>query len=295
MEQPLVSILIPVIGNATYLELALTSALLQTYTNIEIIIRDPTPTDKIQILLEKEFLPYSNKINYIKDTRYMSRLEILNELLRLSNGTYASFLMEKDLFYPTKIETMMNYFLKDITNSLKLITSNKKIINMHGNLIEDVNGIDNIVRTNLNWESTISSNLILKQPNYIGGLSTPLFRKKDLILPFGSYAGHQFIKEIELASWLTLVSQGSLVVIAEELIFERQNFGGKIKMDLVIDWINFIKLIKKQGCIITKSTEYGIIKKILGWIDYLLINCKNSYSKIEQEQLHEYKNYLQFL
>ncbi|MGG0044194.1 glycosyltransferase family 2 protein [Bacillus tropicus] len=53
MNRPLVSILITVTGNSTYLELALTSVLLQTYTNIEIIIRDSTPTDQIQVLLEK--------------------------------------------------------------------------------------------------------------------------------------------------------------------------------------------------------------------------------------------------
>ncbi|PES08789.1 hypothetical protein CN488_29705, partial [Bacillus anthracis] len=101
-----------------------------------------------------------------------------------------------------------------------------------------------------------------------------------------------FIKEIELASWLTLVSQGSLVVIAEELTFERQNFDYKIKMDLVTDWINCIKLIKQQGCIITTATESSIIQKMLGWVDYLLLNRQNSCTKIEQEQLHEYKNYL---
>ncbi|MGR5989356.1 glycosyltransferase family 2 protein [Bacillus paranthracis] len=63
---PLVSILIPVTQNTVYLKAALTSALFQTYDNIEIIIRDNTSTTDISTMIETEFLPYYDKINYIK-------------------------------------------------------------------------------------------------------------------------------------------------------------------------------------------------------------------------------------
>ncbi|PEJ62247.1 glycosyltransferase [Bacillus wiedmannii] len=292
MEKPLVSILIPVTGNSIYLELALTSVLLQTYTNIEIIIRDPTPTDAIQTLLEKEFLPYSNRITYIKDNRYMPRVEILHELLRVSQGEYINFLREEDLFYPEKIEKMMNYFFYDVNNSIKLITSNTELIDRHGNLVDDFKTINKIHKTDGKWDSTVGSNLILKHKNYIGGLSVPLFRKKDLIQPFGVFSGHQFIKEIELASWLTLVSQGECVFIEEDLIFERKNHNYKITMDLVTDWIHFIKLIIQNDYKITKSTQKYIFNKVLGWIEHLLSNSANKLTIIEREKIFEYKEYL---
>ncbi|HDR4949055.1 TPA: glycosyltransferase [Bacillus cereus] len=289
MKQPLVSILIPVTGNASYLELSLTSVLLQTYSNIEIIIRDPTPTDQIQIFLEKEFLPYSNKITYIKSTNYMNRLEVLQELLGLSKGSYINFLLEGDLFYPTKIEEMMNYFMKDLTNSIKLITSNIAYIDIHGNQIDK---IDEIQKTDAQWNNILSSNLILKHPNSGWGLSTPLFRKKDLIQPFGCFAGHQFIKEIGVASWLTLVSKGSCRLIAEELTFERKNIDYKINMDLITDWINLLRIIQPHNFGITQTTKSKVIKKISGWIDYLLSNKHNMLTLIEREKIHEYKEYL---
>lgn len=294
MDKPLVSILIPVTGNSTYLELALTSALLQTYTNIEIIIRDSLPTNNLQMLLEKEFLPYSSAITYIKDNRYATRLETLQELLHLSSGAYVNFLMEKDLFYPSKIEKMMNYFSKDATNSIKLVTSYTASIDMHGNLIDND---DNIKKdtSDIEWDSAISSNLILKHTNYIGGISTPLFRKQDLIQPFGYFAGHQFIREIEIASWLTLLSQGSLVCISENLIFERENMGkqnNKIDVDLITDWINIIKLNEQSGYLVNKTTKVKIINKILGWINYLLINKQHTLKVIEHEKISDYNEYL---
>ncbi|MCQ6530777.1 glycosyltransferase family 2 protein [Bacillus mycoides] len=291
-QQPLVSILIPVTGNPIYLELALTSVLLQTYTNFEIIIRDSTPTDKIQILLEKEFIPYSNRIRYIKDTRYMSKLEILQELLRVSNGTYINFMLETDLFYPTKIEKMMGCFLEDVTNSVKLVTSNTEFIDMHGNVISNVDKVHN---TDMRWDNPLGSNIILRNTKYIGGLSAPLFRKQDFATSFGTFAGHQFIKEIEIASWLTLVSQGALIFLAEELTFERkardyQNH--KITLDLIVDWVNIIKLTKQHNGIITKSTEGIIRKKILSWMDVLLTKSQHILTIIEREKIYQYKEWL---
>ncbi|WP_410991003.1 glycosyltransferase [Bacillus cereus] len=292
MNQPLVSILIPVEGHDTYLELALTSVLLQTYTNIEIIIRDPTPTAKIKNLIEKEFLPYSNRITYIKDTRYMSSKEIFQYLLSVANGTYINFLMEKDLFYPTKIEKMMNYFSGDSTNSVKLVTSNIEYIDEYGHLLNTTN---QLCTEDLKWDSTISSNLILKHENYVGGLSAPLFRKEDLNQSFGYFAGHHFIKEIELASWLTLTSKGVLVKIAEELLFERKNSNirnNKVELDVITDWINFIKLNRQNTYILSKTTENYIIKKVSNWIESLESINKSFLNKEEIEKIQEYKEYL---
>ncbi|PHG57686.1 glycosyltransferase [Bacillus toyonensis] len=295
MEKPLVSVLIPAIGNYINLELALTSVLLQTYTNIEIIIRDPSPTDTIQNLLEKDFLPYSTKITYIRDSKCMSKLNILQELLRISNGTYINFLMEDDLFYPTKIERMMDYFLKDATNSIKLVTSYTDSIDIHGDLIAPRTDIKKKYEMDMQWDTITSSNFILQNNDYVGGLSVPLFRKQDLILPIGYFSGHPFLKEIAMASWLTLISQGSLVLIGEELIFERKNQDpqkAKIELDLVTDWINLIKLTNQNGTIINRDTEKGLIQKILGWINHLFLKKQSMLTMIERETIQSYREYL---
>lgn len=292
MNQPLVSILIPVEGNDTYLELALTSVLLQTYTNIEIIIRDPTPTDKIKRLLEKEFLPYSKRIIYIKDNRYMPPSEIFQELLSTANGTYINFLMEKDLFYPTKIEKMINYFFNDETGSIKLVTSNIEHIDRYGN---SINAMNSIYKKDMQWDSDIGSNLVLKNQKHIGGVSAPLFRRKDLDQSFGYFAGHRFIKEIELASWLNLISKGIVVLMAEELLFERENLNvrnDKVELDVIADWVNFIKASRQNACVLFKTTENYIINKILRWIEHLIATKGKFLTMEEMEEIQTYKEFL---
>ncbi|WP_157830130.1 glycosyltransferase family 2 protein [Bacillus sp. SN10] len=298
MEQPLVSILMPVTGNPTYLELALTSVLLQTYTNIEIIIRDSSSTDEIQLLLEKNFLPYSSKIRYLREPGYLSKLQILQKMLQCANGTYINFILEKDLFYPTKIERMMNYFTEDLAEEIKLITSYSKKIDIHGNVIDNFSNNEFIYKNDLKLDSISSGDLVLKGNNFIGSLSAPLFRKKDLTQPFGYFAQHFFVREIEMASWLTLLSQGSFVLIADDLIFERVKTNSedkKVDIPLIVDWVNFIKLGQQQGFLTNLSTKNTAIKRVLAWIDQLLEDKQNVLTLEERDEVSEYKGYLSFI
>ncbi|OPD56257.1 glycosyltransferase family 2 protein [Bacillus anthracis] len=298
MEQPLVSVLLPVTGNPTYLELALTSVLLQTYTNIEIIIRDSSATDEIQLLLEKNFLPYSSKIRYLKEPGYLSRSQVLQKMLQYANGTYINFIMEKDLFYPTKIERMMNYYMEDVAGDIKLVTSHSKKIDIHGNLNDNVNNDEISYKNDLKLDGVSGGDLVLKGNNFIGSLSAPLFRKKDLTQPFGCFAQNSFVKEIERASWLTLLSQGSFVLIADDLIFERVTTNRedkKVDISLIVDWVNFIKLGQHQGFLTNLTVKNAAIRRVVGWIDQLLEDKQNVLTLEERDEISEYKVNLNFL
>lgn len=292
MEQPLVSVLIPVTGNGTHIELALTSVLLQTYTNLEIIIRDDTSTDHIQRVIEKEFLSYSNRIVYIKEPMCASRVETLQRLIELSTGAYINIMMEKDLFYPTKIERMMEYFLQDDKKEIQLITSNVVCIDRNGNKEENTGRIHN---QDVQWDTTLIYNLILKYPNYIGGISVPLFRKQGLIEGFGSFANRICTIELELASWLTLASQGTFVFLEEELTFERKKIKDKedkVILNRMIDWVHVLNGMKQKKYRITTGTKNYVIKRIVGWMDDLLGNKQHTLTLQDREKIKRYKEYI---
>ncbi|WP_170968863.1 glycosyltransferase family 2 protein [Bacillus wiedmannii] len=296
MTQPLVSILIPVIGNPAYLELALTSALLQTYTNIEIIIRDPSPTNEIQLLLEKSYLPFSNKITYIKEFQYTSKPQAFQKMINYANGDYINFLLEKDLFYPTKIEKMLNYFTDDSSKNIKLVTSLSEKIDMHGNLFSNDLSKEIMCEEDLRLDGLSSGGLILKNRNYISGLSTPLFKKRDLIEPFGHFAQQDFKQEPELASWLTLLSQGSFVLVADKLIFERLDKNITFKKSnllLIADWIHLIRLGKQYGFLRSLTVKNTIICQVSKWINTLLLDQQKILTLEERYELFEYKNFLE--
>ncbi|MEK4503495.1 glycosyltransferase [Bacillus sp. FSL R12-0069] len=292
MEQPLVSVLIPVTGNRMYLELALTSVLLQTYTNLEIIIRDPTPTDQIQIWIEKEFLPYSNKIKYIREPIYLSKVNILQKLIGLSSGEYINIMMEKDILYPTKIERMMDHFLTDNKKGIQLVTSNVAYVDMHGDKKENTS---KMYHQDIYWDKVVIYNHLLKYSNYIGGISAPLFRKHGLVQEFGVFENQLFTTEIELASWLTLASQGSFVFLEEELTFERRkikDIPNKITFNRILDWVHLLTGVKQKNYVITKGTINYIIKKIIKWIDYLLNNKQNALTLQDRDKLQAHKEYI---
>lgn len=289
-NRPLVSILIPVFEKTLYFELALKSALLQTYSNFEIIIRDHSLTNDIQLLMEKEFLPYSRKIIYIKKTVPMSRPNVLQCLSKDANGEYINYLMEDDLFYPTKIEKMMNYFLSNTDKDIKLVTSHRRPIDESGNTISDLIYTKKLFKNDTILDGISGGNSMMVVTNWIGEPTTVLFRKKDLIEPFGCFLGRQYESAIDMASWLTLLAQGKLVYIADELSYVRiypNRDAWKTKMATVEDWMHMIFHSQIKGFL----TDVGFLQKNIN----NLLRYIQSILSVEHSQLtiEEYSYLLQ--
>ncbi|PHG57692.1 glycosyltransferase [Bacillus toyonensis] len=241
---PLVSILIPVTQNTVYFKAALTSALFQTYDNIEIIIRDNTSTTDISTMVETEFLPYYDKIHYIKNNTSMNTIQLLQKLTDDSKGDYINFLSEKDLFYPLKIERMMQYFLSDESNDIQLITSSQLQIDERGQL-------DQSADTRCFFTSDIKlngieyGNTILKKQHGMSGVTANLFKKESLHEPFGYFRGSPFVHEYVTATWLSILTKGEVMYIADDLSFKRNlpehpitNIEQRIEWDQLISFAN---------------------------------------------------------
>lgn len=224
---PLVSILIPVTQNTVYLKAALTSALFQTYDNIEIIIRDNTSTTDISTMIETEFLPYYDKINYIKNNTSMNTIQLLQKLIDDSKGNYINFLSEKDLFYPLKIERMMQYFLSDESNAIQLVTSSQLQINERGQVNQSVNTRD-FFTSDRKLNGIEYGNVILQKKHGTGELTAHLFKKESLHEPFGYFRGTSFSHEYITATWLSILTKGEVMYIADSLSFKRDLTEQKI-------------------------------------------------------------------
>lgn len=219
-QLPLVSILIPVTQNTPYFQAALTSALFQTYDNIEIIIRDTTSTKDIERMIENEFLPYYNKIHYIKNNTSMNIIQLAQKLIDDSKGNYINFLSEKDLFYPLKVERMMQYFLSDEPNNIQLVTSSQLQLNEKGELDQSVptNGLFTVDKKLNGIEC---GKAIVQKQQGMGEFTAPLFKKENLYEPFGYFRGTPFIYEYVTATWLSMLTKGEIVYIADGLSFKR--------------------------------------------------------------------------
>jgi glycosyltransferase involved in cell wall biosynthesis len=103
MDQPQVSIVIPVYNKAAYIQETLESALAQTYQNIEIILVDDGSTDGSLEIIQTYFEKYPDKIILI-DQENQGVSTATNAGIQASSGDYIQFLDADDLLSKEKIE-----------------------------------------------------------------------------------------------------------------------------------------------------------------------------------------------
>lgn len=103
---PKVSIIIPTYNCAQYIELALLSALEQTYQNKEIIIIDDGSTDDTRAVLKKYI---KNKdVNYIyQENQGVSQAR--NTGISVAQGSYVATLDADDTWSNTRLEKMIAF------------------------------------------------------------------------------------------------------------------------------------------------------------------------------------------
>lgn len=130
-KQPKVSIVIPVYNGERYVKYAIDSALAQTYKNIEIIVVNDGSTDGTDKILKS----YGDKIRYIKK-KNGGVSSALNLALEKMQGDYFSWLSHDDTYEPNKIETEINYLIKNNYIGKKVIVfSDYYLINTKGDVI----------------------------------------------------------------------------------------------------------------------------------------------------------------
>lgn len=217
---PMVSILIPTYNRPEYFEQALQSAISQTYQNKEIIIADDSTNDKTEKVVQQYLANYSF-IHYVKNPRNLGPLENDLQLLELAKGDYINFLMDDDLFHHKKLEKMVP-FLAD--EHVKLVTSHRQEIDEDSNLLPLSYLTQKLFDKNMLLEGRkMAESAIVSQYNYIGEPTTVLFRKKDLVEPFGVLNGRRYGCNVDLATWYGLLRQGKGVYIEETLSYLRRH------------------------------------------------------------------------
>lgn len=105
INNPKVSIIIPVYNGSNYLANAIDSALAQTYKNIEVIVVNDGSKD--EGATERIALSYGDRIHYYaKSNGGVS--SALNFGIQKMSGDYFSWLSHDDLYEPKKIESTVN-------------------------------------------------------------------------------------------------------------------------------------------------------------------------------------------
>ncbi|MEI7028202.1 glycosyltransferase [Paenibacillus sp. y28] len=257
INKPLVSILIPAYNRPHYLRLALDSAIAQTYANIEIIVCDDSTNSEVADMIQPYLAQYP-QISYFKNETVLFVKNWL-KCLELSSGEYVNYLMDDDLFHPYKIERMMDCFLEH--PDVLLVTSHRQLIDESGNNRPDVYATRRLFHEKKRLGGIDLGNSILTEGyNVIGEPTTVLFRKKDLIEPFGIFRGRQYTTTNDVATWLSFLSRGDAVYLPETLSYFRIHSGqnqnsSAISTSSLADWSELTQSAREAG-FLQKPEQY---------------------------------------
>lgn len=239
---PLVSILIPTHNRPDYCELAVESALAQTYTNLEIVISDNSDDDLTRDRLAP-LIAKDPRIRYLR-VPGCGALENFMSCYHGSHGEFVNYLMDDDLFHPEKIARMM----EAMTSGPKvgLVTSFRQLIDGDGNLLAAIPGTERLFEQPTGIGGTSFGELILRDgTNLVGEPTTALFRRSLLDGQFGVFLGRQYVTLSDVATWLQVMSHADAVYLPEPLSYFRIHGGqdqrnNRVRIEANVEWLQLM-------------------------------------------------------
>lgn len=129
-KEPLISVIIPAFNAEFFIERAIQSMLVQSYTNFEILIADDASTDNTKKIIDG-FTDI--RIKRFHNSQNLGYLKTCNKLFSKATGHYITFQDADDVSVPNRLEIQLNEFSKD--KELALCTSNYRLVNKKGKLI----------------------------------------------------------------------------------------------------------------------------------------------------------------
>jgi len=120
VNEPLVSVVIPLFNKQDYIEATLKSVVNQTYSEIELIIIDDSSTDKSYQLAQEYLRSHSERF---KDIKIRSRgntgqAGARNDGISSAEGEYVAFLDADDVWHPEKIDKQVRYLMLNVDKDL---------------------------------------------------------------------------------------------------------------------------------------------------------------------------------
>ena len=133
MQQPLVSIILPVYNTAAFIAATIESVLKQTYQHFELLVLDDGSTDGVASIIKR----YTDtRICYIANDKNYGLIYTLNKGLQLAKGDFIARLDGDDICVPTRLEKQVAWLLAN--PSTAMVASTIQYIDAAGKLIDTV-------------------------------------------------------------------------------------------------------------------------------------------------------------
>lgn len=254
---PLVSVLIPTYNQPRFFRQALESALAQDYPNVEILVGDDSTDERTEQLMQP-YLAQHAHIRYEHHGKPLGSIGNATTLLNQARGEYVNFLFHDDLFAPTKIRRMMEWYVADLRRELALVTSARNEIDADGRKRSLMSP----------WQPTrdtvfdtrdMARDILTLLCNSIGEMTTVLLRRDDLRQSDGRYALGVFcgVKDAamsDVATFLALFRRYRKAAFLADVLSsfrlhgEGQATGNpRVMLNAIMDWTTYVTMSYLNG------------------------------------------------
>jgi len=211
MNEPRVSVCIPVYNRQEYIGETIDSVLQQTYTDFELIVTDNCSTDNTPQIVQN-YARKDKRVTYHKNEHNVGGLGNLNGAILLARGEYVKPLFSDDKLLPPCLEIFVETM--DKHPNVSLITSFTKCIGDSDRVRESAffPGIGQL-------DGKTHQKDLLINSNWAGSPSSTMFRRKDLYTGLFNYAFTAYCDDLEM--WVRLLGAGDAYVVPQILSYLR--------------------------------------------------------------------------
>ena len=248
-----VSVVINCHNSEKFIEQALTSALNQTYKDIEIICYDNSSKDNTK----KIILSFRDeRIQYFYSNKFLTLGKARNHAIKQCKGEFIAFLDSDDIWKKDKLENQLIYF-KD--PEVGIVTSNTEIFNESG-FIKNMYSSKNLPKSgkvfktlftnyNISLETAIIRSEVLKKLDYIFDERFEIIEEFDLFCRISINYQLFFVNKV-LSKWR--MHPNSSTWKNRELIWKERNL---MLEQYKLNDSNFEKIFQNEIALFEKRTQ----------------------------------------
>ena len=265
----MISIIIPTYNSSRFLGYSLTSILKQTYKDWEIIVVDDASQDDTNLIVEKfiEENNLNNRLNYCRHEKNRGVSAAKNTGIKAAKGELISFLDADDIWYPYKLERVINIFSK--FPEIDLVCHNE-FLSVNGAVKQKLDYSKKAARVNLRDNEQVYKKLFL-----VNFLSTSAVTVKKRCLERELFDETLIVAE-DYDLWLRL-SRRCKFYFHDEYLGEYRKIidnSCSLSSDIKRMYKDAIKVLNKNRKWIGRGTFYSRVLQVYLQIIWRLLKMK---------------------
>lgn len=250
---PLVSVLIPAYS-PRFFERCLASALEQSYPNLEVVVCDDSPKNRIREICMRSS---TDRLRYIRNPKNLGFSANFTKCFHSAKGEYIKFLNHDDFLHNGCVELMMTQ-LSAADSGISMAFSKRAMVDENNQRLPDNAVTARLSENNCRFQGRmLGDRLLFHSANFIGEPTTVLFRKSDLQAdPHNIFLmnGNDYHCLADVSLWLRLLSNGDAVYFRDELSAFRFHPGQEQKKPEVA-----IKCLTERFTLLEDGRKLGFL------------------------------------